>query len=211
MLFTFDITNDLPDFDDRRVGLQRRIVIYLDMYTSVKFDLFPNPLDKRNKLKSKDEWAKELDELFCLRMDKVINKIGYAWWETTIEELVKVQLLFDSLKQDFVNIDKEVEGLIKKTNDILQFNQPNDTLFYKWMVDIASKEQWVEGESDGDEMDQDEVQIIEAPSTDQKKEEDKDKKPIAVVGKKAQNDDMAQEEERINVVFLVLDGNRENT
>ena len=71
-------------------------------------------MDKKNKLKSKDKWAKELDDLFCLRMNKVIIKIGRACWETTIEELVKVKLFFDSLKHDFSNIDKDVEYVIRK-------------------------------------------------------------------------------------------------
>ena len=38
--------------------------------------------------------------------NKVIDENRHAWWATTIEELVKVQLFFDFLKQDFVNIDE---------------------------------------------------------------------------------------------------------
>lgn len=52
---TYDLAHDLIDFDDRRVELQRRIVGYLDKYKSHKFDLFPFPLDKKNKLKNKDD------------------------------------------------------------------------------------------------------------------------------------------------------------
>ena len=80
---TYDIVNDLPEFDNKRVHLQRRIVGYLNKYKSQKFDLFPHALDRKNKLKNKDEWAKELDYLFCLRMNKIINEIGHAWWATT--------------------------------------------------------------------------------------------------------------------------------
>ena len=73
-------------------------------------------------------------------MNKVINKKEHAWWATTIEELVKVHLFFDSLKQDFVSIDKEAKYVIKKKHDILHFNWPDDTLFDKWMIDISSNE-----------------------------------------------------------------------
>ena len=92
-----------------------------------------------------------------------------------------------------------------KQNDILQFNQLDDTLFDKWMIDIASDEQLEEVESDNDEMDQDEIQIIDTPIGDQRKKENKDKKPIAVASLEAQNDDMVEEETRINVVLLVHD------
>jgi len=91
-------------------------------------------------LKSKDEWDKELDDLLCLRMNKIINEIGNAWWATTIEEMVKAQIFFDSLKQELIDIDRKVEYVIKKQQDILHFDWPDDTLYDKWMVDIASGE-----------------------------------------------------------------------
>ena len=69
----YDVSNDLLDFDDTRVALQLKVVSYLSKYKCVKFDLLPHVLDRKNKLKNKDEWAKELDDLLCLRMNKVIN------------------------------------------------------------------------------------------------------------------------------------------
>ena len=77
---TFDVANELSGFDDRRIALQLKVVSYLSKYKSEKFDLFPCALDRKNKLKNKDEWAKELDDLFYLRMNKVINEKGHAWW-----------------------------------------------------------------------------------------------------------------------------------
>ena len=94
--------------------MQRIIVGYLDKYKSQKFSLFPHSLDRRNNLKDKDAWAKELDDLFCLRMNKIINEIVHAWWDTTTEEMVKAQIFFDSLKQEFIDIDSEAEYVIKK-------------------------------------------------------------------------------------------------
>ena len=158
---TYDIVTDLLVFDDRRVSLQRIIVGYLSKYKSQKFDLFPCAIDKKNKLKSKDEWAKKLDDLLYLRMNKIINEKGHAWWATSTKELVKVQLFFDSLKWDFVTIDNEVEYVLKKKNDILYFNWPDDTGFDTWMVDIAFDEKFQEVETDEEEGQDDEVQIID--------------------------------------------------
>ena len=66
---TYDVVNDLPDFDAKRIHLQQIIVGYLDKYNSQKFSLFPHALDRRNNLKNKDEWAKELDDFFL----RIIN------------------------------------------------------------------------------------------------------------------------------------------
>ena len=116
---TFDIVSDLTDFDNKIIHLQRIIVGYLNKYKSQKFSLFPHALDKRDNLKSKDEWAKEIDDIFCLRMNKIVNETGHAWWVTTIEEMVKGQIFFDSLKQYFVAINNEAEYVQKRQRDIL--------------------------------------------------------------------------------------------
>ena len=143
-------------------------------------------------------------------MNEILNEKGHAWWVTTIEELVKVQLFFDSLKQDFVNIDKQSEYVIKKKHDILHFNWPYDTLFDKWMEDIASDEQLEEVEIDDDEVQEDELQVIGTLAQDQTKEEDKRKKSISVTSLEAQDADMTQEETRIKLVLSVHDENCEN-
>ena len=57
-------------------------------------------------------------------------------------------------------------------------------------------------------MDQDNVQVIDATPKDQRKEEEKEKQPIVVIGTEAQSDDMAQEETRVNVALLVHDETR---
>ena len=125
-------------------------------------------------MKRKEKWAKELDDLFCLRMNKIINETGHAWWATTIKELVTVQLFFDSLKKDFIDIDKEGEYVNKKQHDILQFDWLDDTIFDKWMVDISHGVELEDTKTDDDkEMEQNEVQIIDTSARDQRKEEDK--------------------------------------
>ena len=74
----YDIANDLSDFHNRRVALQPKIDSYLNKYKNKKFDLFPCALDRKKKLKNKDEWSKQLDDLFCIRINKIVNEKGHA-------------------------------------------------------------------------------------------------------------------------------------
>ena len=84
------------------------------MYIVEKFDLFPNALWNIDKLKEKDEWGKELDELLCHRMNNVINEKGHVLWAMTNEELVKVQLFYNAIRKDYVEIEKIGDFVIKK-------------------------------------------------------------------------------------------------
>ena len=67
-----------------------------------------------DKLKNKEEWTQELDYLLCLKMNRVINEKGIAWWANTTEEVVKVKLFYNSLKEYFIEIDKLGEYAMKK-------------------------------------------------------------------------------------------------
>lgn len=100
------IANDLSEFDDKRVELQRRIVNYLDKCKSVKFSLCPHAIDEKDRLKNNEEWAQVINDLLCLQMNEVINEKGNTWWAAITEEVVKVQLFFDSLRKIFDEIDK---------------------------------------------------------------------------------------------------------
>ena len=55
----------------------------------------------------------------------------------------------------------------------MQFDWPDDTLFDKWMADIASDEQFEEDETDSDEVQDDEVQIIDITAQGQQEEDNK--------------------------------------
>ena len=167
----YDIANDLSDFDNRRVSLQLKFFSYLNKYKNQKFDLFPCALDRKKKLKNKEEWSKELDDLFCTRINKVINEKGHAWWATMTKEKVKVQLFFDSLKEEFVDFEKEASYILKKQNDILQFSWPDDIQFDTWMADLLLDKQLEEDSLDDDEKKEGEVQVIDTLAPKLKKEE----------------------------------------
>ena len=56
----------------------------------------------------------------------------------------------------------------------MQFTWPDDMLFEKWMAEIPPGEQFVEGETENEEMQDDEIQIIDTITTQaQQKEENK--------------------------------------
>ena len=74
----YEIATELPDFDQKRIHLQKIIISYLTKYKSQKFYLFPHAIDRKNRLKSKDEWTEQLNDLFFLRINKIINEKGHA-------------------------------------------------------------------------------------------------------------------------------------
>ena len=86
----FDFLNKLQGFDDKRDSFQKRMTIFFTKYISKKFDLFPSARKIVDKIKEKEEWKRELDEIFCQRMNNVINETGHLLWAMTNEELVKV-------------------------------------------------------------------------------------------------------------------------
>ena len=80
-------------------------------------------------------------------MNKVINEKGNVWWENKKEEVVKVQLFYDSLRTNSIEIDRLGEYVMRKQNDILNFNWLDDTLFDKWMADSVHAKQLECGET----------------------------------------------------------------
>ena len=61
----------------------------------------------------------------------------YIWFSKTIEEVVQVKLFFDSFKQVFKEIKTIGGHVLRKEQEILSFNWPDDTLFDKWVTDYA--------------------------------------------------------------------------
>lgn len=65
-------------------------------------------------MKDKEEWAKELDDLICIRSNKVINEKDHIWFAKKTKEIVNVQISFDSFKNKFDEIEKFGEEILKK-------------------------------------------------------------------------------------------------
>ena len=87
-------------------------------------------------------------------MNRIVNEKGHAWQENTIEEVVKMQLFYDSLRTYFIEIDKLGEYVMRKKHEILNFNWPNETFFDKWMAYFVHAKQL---EFDETNDDQDEI------------------------------------------------------
>lgn len=137
----FYFLNRLEDFDSKWVYIQKRITICLSKYIAERFDLFPSALEKVDRIKEKEEWEKELDEILCQRMNNVINEKGHILWAMNNEELVKVQLFYKSIRKDLIEIEAVGNSIIKVQREILNFDWPDDTTFNEWKEKILSIEQ----------------------------------------------------------------------
>ena len=86
----FELLSKLQGFDDKQDSFQKRLTIFFSKYFVEKFDLFPYALKTVDKVKEKEEWKRDLDDIFCERMNKIVNKTGHLFWAMTNEELVKI-------------------------------------------------------------------------------------------------------------------------
>ena len=86
----FDLLNKLQDFDDKQDSFLRRLTICLSKYLTRNFDLFLCALKSVDRIKEKEEWKKELDDIFCERLNRIVNETGHLLCAMTNEELVKV-------------------------------------------------------------------------------------------------------------------------
>ena len=84
-------------------------------------------------------------------MNNVINENECVLWAMKNEELVKVQLFYNAIRKDFVEIEKIGNFVIKKQREILNFDWPDDTIFNKWKEELLSLEQVAE--DDGEDKD----------------------------------------------------------
>lgn len=190
------MTNGLLDFDNKRNILQRRINNYCSKYFDRSFGLFPHALKVVDKLKNKEEWAKELDELIALRLNKVINEKDHIWFSKIVEEVVQVQIFFDSSKRDFVEIEKLGEDILKKQHEVWSFNWPEDALFNKWMKVFSQTNQLLPEEAK-EEDDLNDLQIID------ELEERKQEKSIEKIYIAMQTSDMAKEQPVVTMDMTV--------
>ena len=86
----FDLLSKLEDFDDKQGAFFRRLTFCFSKYMDEKFVLFPSALKDIDRIKKKENWKNELDEIMCQRMSDIVNEKGYILWALTTEELIKV-------------------------------------------------------------------------------------------------------------------------
>ena len=65
-------------------------------------------------------------------MNNVVNEKGNILWEMTNEELVKLQLFYNVIRKDLVEIEIVGNCVIMVQRGILNFDWPDDSIFNKW-------------------------------------------------------------------------------
>ena len=103
--------------------------------------MFPCALRSVDKLKEREEWKRELDEAFGERINRVINETGHLLWAMTNEELVKVQLFYNTIRKDFVELEVSANYLVTVQREILNFDWLEDTIYNNWKEEFLFSEQ----------------------------------------------------------------------
>ena len=67
-------------------------------------------------------------------LNDVVNKENYIWFARIVEEVVQVQLFFDSFQQDFDEIKTLGKDILKREREILNFSWLDDTTFSRWIA-----------------------------------------------------------------------------
>lgn len=122
-----------------------------------------------------------------VRLNNVVNKENYIWFARIIKEVVQVQLSFDSIQQDFDQLKKLGKYIQKKEREILDFSQPDDTIFSKWMAEYSSA-----------------TQLLQVASKDRFAKKVKVREELQLVDKGVQTDDK-EEDQKTTTDIQVLE------
>ena len=107
-------------------------------YVSKIFEIFPPMLTNQLVIVDKQGWTDELKVNIDSRMNTIINDDQTnLWFLKTTEEIVKISLFFDSFKEEFVNLRVLTRNVMKKENNILHFNWPNEITYEQWKGEHA--------------------------------------------------------------------------
>lgn len=112
-----------------------------------------------------------MDEIFCERMNNIMNEIGHWLWAKTNEEIVKVQIFHNSIRKDLVDIEVVANILISIQREVLNFDWPNDTTYNEWKDKFVSIEKM---EEDGEEEYDEEEENVKVKVTFTINDEDKE-------------------------------------
>ena len=95
----------------------------------------------------------------------------------TNEELVKVQLFYNIIRKDFVDLEANANSLVTVQREILNFDWSEDTIYNNWKEEFMSIEK-IEGDDKVEDDDKEEGTKVETTSI----TDDKDKKDPQVAG-----------------------------
>ena len=71
-------------------------------------------------------------------------------WAITNEELAKVQIFYNDIRKDLVDLEAMTDSLIAVHREVLNFDWPDDTIFGEWKDKIMHLEQPVGGDEEED-------------------------------------------------------------
>lgn len=144
-----------------------------------------------------------------IRLNTTVNDKKYIFFSRTTEEVVQVKLFFNYFKQGFKEIRIIGRNVLRKEQEILSFNWPNDTLFDKWVTNYGLAltqllKETIEGENVDNSIAIEKVQLIDVSvQTLQRLDEEQS---IATMDVAIQTDDMVGDQSIvINIQITKLD------
>ena len=73
-----------------------------------------------------------------MRMNHVINEeCNNIWFARTTEEIVRVQIFFDSFKSEFEDLKTMTRVVLKREKDILNFDWPDERTYDQWKTNYS--------------------------------------------------------------------------
>lgn len=122
-----------------------------------KFVLFPSALKDIDRIKEKENWKNELDEIMCQRMNDIVNEKGYILWALTTKELIEVQKFYKAINKDLVHIELMGNSVIELQREVLIFDWPDDSIYNTWKEEFVSSEQIAGEEEEGIRQEEDQI------------------------------------------------------
>ena len=105
-----------------------------------KFSLFPCALEDVDRIKEKEKWKSELDQIFFERMKNILNESGHWFWAGTNEELVRIRIFYDNVRQELDDLEYLANSLVAIQRKALGYDWPDDAIFDEWKNQIQSVE-----------------------------------------------------------------------
>ena len=129
----FDQVFDLLQFNIDRDVLVKKVRMCLIRYSGKNFEIFPSMMDTHLIIVDKESWIDEFKVNIDLRNNTKINKEhNNVWFSRTTKEIVRVRILFDSFKDEFINLRALARAVMKKEYAILNFDWLDEKTYGQW-------------------------------------------------------------------------------